>query len=164
MNVVIARVGGVKEGYYREAIAEYKKRLSPWASLEEIELRPAKTAPGALSPEEIAACLEKEAEEFHRLLDQPRFARAYRAALCIEGKSRSSEDFARFFDRCRTEGKSTVLFLIGGSWGLDESVKARCAERLSFSPMTFAHSLFSVMLTEQIYRAFSILAGGQYHK
>ena len=164
MTIVIAHVGSIKESYFREAFAEYKKRLSPWADLEEIELRPAKTGGGALSPEEIASCLSGEAEEFEKLFARPRFARALRVALCVEGGEKSSEDFAAFFDRCRGGGVGTVLFLVGGSWGLDPRVKAACAERLSFSPMTFAHSLFSVMLAEQIYRAFTILSGGKYHK
>ncbi len=164
MNIAVAHVGSIKEGYFREAFAEYRKRLSPWAALEEIELRPAKTGGDALTPEEISACLSKEAEEFEKLFARPRFSRAVRVALCIEGKEKSSEEFAAFFDRCRNEGAGTVLFLVGGSWGLHERIKASCAERLSFSPMTFAHSLFSVMLAEQIYRAFSILSGGKYHK
>ena len=127
-------------------------------------MRPAKTGAGALAPEEIASCLAAEAEEFEKLFSQPRFSRAERVALCIEGKARSSQGFADFFEALRNEGKSTVLFLVGGSWGLHERVKKACGLRLSFSPMTFAHSLFSVMLAEQIYRAFSILSGGKYHK
>ena len=164
MTVVIAHVGSIKEGYYREAFAEYKKRLSPWVDLKEEELRPARSGPGALSAAEIDALLEKEALEFDRLFARPDYARAVKVAHCVEGKCRSSEEFAAFFDRCRSEGKSAVLFLVGGSWGLAERIKAASSERLSFSPMTFAHSLFSVMLSEQIYRAFSLLSGSKYHK
>ena len=85
-------------------------------------------------------------------------------ALCIEGKTISSEALAELCDRVAGSGKNTVVFLIGSSWGLHERIKGMCDLRLSFSPMTFPHSLFKVMLAEQIYRAAGILAGNQYHK
>ena len=76
----------------------------------------------------------------------------------------SSEALSQLFDRVAGSGKNTVVFLIGSSWGLHERIKGMCDLRLSFSPMTFPHSLFKVMLAEQIYRAAGILAGNQYHK
>ena len=85
-------------------------------------------------------------------------------ALCVEGKLRSSEDLARMLSDSASRGQSQVVFLIGGSFGLDPSLKALAAERLSMSPMTFPHHLARVMLLEQIYRAYQINAGTRYHK
>ena len=164
MNIAVAHPGALKESWFREAFAEYQKRTSPFASLEEIVFKPAKTGSGALSPAEIEACLAAEAEEFQKLFSSPKYARAFKIALCVEGKQMTSESFARLFADCRNTGKSTLLFLIGGSWGMAESVKKACDMRLSFSEMTFPHSLFAVMLSEQIYRAFSILEKKGYHK
>ena len=106
----------------------------------------------------------KEAEIFEEKLSSPKLAKSYKIALCIEGKTMSSEALAQLFDRVAGSGKNTVVFLIGSSWGLHERVKGMCDLRLSFSPMTFAHSLFRVMLAEQIYRAAGIGAGSKYHK
>lgn len=164
MNFILAHVGTLKEAYFREAFAEYQKRISAFGTLEEVVLKPAKTGTGELSEEEKSVCLETESEEFQKLLSSPKCARAYKIALCIEGREKSSEELAGVLEECKNTGKSTVVLLVGGSWGMSEKVKALCDLRLSFSRMTFAHSLFSVMLAEQLYRALSILAGSKYHK
>ncbi|MBQ3865633.1 MAG: 23S rRNA (pseudouridine(1915)-N(3))-methyltransferase RlmH [Clostridia bacterium] len=164
MKYTILCMGAPKEAYYKEALAEYQKRMIPLGGLEIAYLKPAPTAGRELKPEEIRQALSLEAEEFRRALSQPRFARSLRVALCIEGKPLSSEDLARLFDKAFSGGKDGAVFLVGSSWGIDESVKAFCDLRLSFSPMTFAHALFQVMLSEQIYRAAGILAGSKYHK
>jgi 23S rRNA (pseudouridine1915-N3)-methyltransferase len=91
-------------------------------------------------------------------------AGSYRIALCIEGASCSSEAFSEALSRLALEGKSSVCFLIGSSYGLDPDLKAQCECRLSLSPMTFPHHLARVMLLEQIYRAFQIREGSRYHK
>jgi rRNA large subunit m3Psi methyltransferase RlmH len=106
----------------------------------------------------------KEQPEFLRLLSTPKLEKSYKVALCIEGKSLSSEAFSQKLEQIALSGKNTVVYLIGSSWGLSERVKQMCDLRLSFSPMTFAHSLFRVMLAEQIYRAEGIGAGAKYHK
>lgn len=85
------------------------------------------------------------------------------AALCIEGKEMSSPDFARFLGEWQ-QAAGGLCFAIGGSFGLSDEVKHRAEARLSVSPMTFPHQLFRVMLAEQLYRGFSILSGGKYHK
>ena len=82
----------------------------------------------------------------------------------MEGRERSSEDLARLMETWAGRGESQLVFLIGGSYGLHESIKARAAEKLSMSPMTFPHHLARVMLLEQIYRACQINAGTRYHK
>ena len=164
MKYTILCMGAPKEMYYKEALAEFQKRMIPLGGLEIVSLKPAPTAGRELKPEEIRQALSREAEEFRRVLSQPRFARALKIALCIEGKIFSSEELAHLLDKAATSGKDGAVFLVGSSWGIDAGVKALCDQRLSFSPMTFAHSLFQVMLSEQIYRAAGILAGSKYHK
>ena len=164
MNHIVVHVGELKESYFREAFAEYKKRMSSCGGLEEIVLKPAKTAGRDLAPEEIRLALEKEGEAFHQCLRQPKIQKSFKIALCIEGKSMTSEALAELYDRVAQSGKNTVTYLIGASWGIHRSVKEEADLCLSFSPMTFAHSLFAVMLSEQIYRAESILRGSGYHK
>ena len=164
MNYVILHVGETKESYYKEAFQEFKKRMNAYGSLENIVIKPAKTPGRELSDDEIRLALEKEAETIRAQLSDPKLAKSYKIALCIEGKSLSSEGLASLFEKAALNGKNTVVFLIGSSWGLHEEIKGMCDLRLSFSPMTFAHSLFRVMLAEQIYRAAGILQGSKYHK
>ena len=85
-------------------------------------------------------------------------------ALCIEGQMCSSEALSKKLAAFALEGKSRVTFLIGGSYGLDETLKKQADWRLSMSPMTFPHHLARVMLLEQIYRACQIAEGTRYHK
>ena len=164
MNHTVICVGDGKEAYYHEAILEFKKRMQAFGVLEEVILKPAKTPGRELSEDEIALALEKEAKDFEKILSQPKYQKSYKIALCIEGKMLSSEKLASLFEKVANEGKNSVVYLIGSSWGISERIKALCDLRLSFSPMTFAHSLFRVMLSEQIYRAESILHGSKYHK
>lgn len=89
---------------------------------------------------------------------------AYRIALCIEGKHCTSEEFSEALDRLALEGRSSICFLIGSSYGLDSGLKAQCDCCLSLSTMTFPHHLARVMLLEQVYRAFQIREGSRYHK
>ncbi|MBQ3075494.1 MAG: 23S rRNA (pseudouridine(1915)-N(3))-methyltransferase RlmH [Clostridia bacterium] len=164
MNYVVLHMGEGKERYYKEAFDEYCKRMNSFGSLTSVPLKPWKTPGRELSADEIRLALEKEAEIFEEKLASPKLSKSYKIALCIEGKEMPSEALASLFDRVAGGGKNTVVFLIGSSWGLHERIKASCDLRLSFSPMTFPHSLFKVMLAEQIYRAAGILAGNQYHK
>ena len=152
MNYVILHMGEGKERYYKEAFDEYCKRMNSFGSLTSVPLKPWKTPGRELSLDEINLALEKEAEIFEEKLASPKLSKSYKIAL------------SQLFDRVAGSGKNTVVFLIGSSWGLHERIKGMCDLRLSFSPMTFPHSLFKVMLAEQIYRAAGILAGNQYHK
>ena len=157
LHVDIVAIGRLKEPWLREGMAEYLKRLSAYCSPEVIEL-PEYRLPENPSPAQIAKGLE---EEGRLILDKA--GKTPLVALCIEGKTLSSPDFAGFLGE-RQQAGSSLAFAIGGSFGLSDQVKKGAVLRLSVSPMTFPHQLFRVMLAEQLYRGFSILAGGKYHK
>ncbi len=159
MNITIAAVGRIKEKYFRDAIAEYQKRLSRYCRLEIIEAADEKT------PDKASTALEsqikqREAERLLKIIKPD----AYCIALAIDGKKRTSEELSRHMDALALSGKSNIVFVIGGSLGLHESVLARADEKLSFSDMTFPHQLMRVILLEQIYRSFKISSGEPYHK
>ena len=152
-------VGKLKEPYLRDAAAEYVKRLGALCTLRIIEL-PAEPLSQSPSAKEIEAALEKEGARMLEKIPQ----NAAVIALCIEGTMLSSEQLASKLQSLAVGGTGSVVFLIGGSFGLSESIKKRSDLRLSVSPMTFPHQLFRVMLLEQIYRALQIGAGAKYHK
>ena len=158
-KVSIICVGKMKEKFYIEAAAEYGKRLSRFCKLEIIEL-PEDRLPEDPSKAQIEAALAKEAETIRAKLPSG----AMIVAMCVEGKTQSSEELAALMAQRANQGGSHVVFLIGGSFGLHPSVKALAAVKLSMSPMTFPHHLARVMLLEQIYRAYQINAGSKYHK
>lgn len=156
-NVTIIAIGKLKEPWLREGLAEYQKRLSAYCAFQVLEL-PEYRLPDEPSPAQIAKGLE---EEGRTILEKA--GKTPLVALCVEGKELSSPQFARFLaDRQQENG--ALCFVIGGSFGLSDEVKKRAVLRLSVSPMTFPHQLFRVILAEQLYRGFSILAGGKYHK
>lgn len=159
LNITILAVGKLKESYWREASAEYIKRLSAFCKMEVVELPEYRLSDNP-SPAEIARCIQKEGEEI--LSKVPRDG--YFIPLCVEGKEISSEALAEKLRQLPVEGVSRLVFAIGGSYGLSDAVKARGQLRLSVSKMTFPHQLFRVMLLEQIYRGFMIGAGNTYHK
>lgn len=140
LSVTVICVGNLKEAYLRDAVKEYEKRLAAYCRFKTLELKDGTPILPHL-PE-----------------------RAYRVALCVEGKQLSSEELATLIDSKATEGFSELVFVIGAFDGLPEEVKKACHLRLSFSKMTFPHQLMRVILNEQIYRAFTIIAGSKYHK
>ncbi len=152
-------MGKLKEGYFKEACAEYAKRLGAYCRLKITELPESRLSDNP-SEKEIAAALENEGKQILTLIPQS----AAVIPLCIEGTELSSEMLAWRLDKLMTEGTSCICFIIGSSYGLSDSVKKRAVLRLSMSPMTFPHRLARVMLLEQIYRSFSILGNGKYHK
>ena len=158
-KITLLCVGKLKEKFYREAVSEYAKRLSRYCKLEVVEL-PEERLPEHPSQAQITAALAREAEEI--------FARLPPAAslivLCIEGRLRSSEELAQLVGTWEQSSAKHLVFLIGGSYGLHPSIKAEAQVKLSMSPMTFPHHLARVMLLEQIYRAFKIREGSNYHK
>lgn len=158
-SVKILCLGKLKEPYLREACAEYQKRLTPFCKLTIIEKTPERL-PSDPSQAQIDAALKAEGRAL--LAEIPAGAHVY--CLCIEGKQRSSEQFSAELDRIAVSGKSTVVFVIGSSYGLAPEVKARADVKLSMSQMTFPHQLARVMLLEQLYRAYQIGSGGKYHK
>lgn len=159
MKIRIICVGKIKEKYFTDAIAEYSKRLSKFCALEIVELQDEMT-PDKASNAENLQILKKEA---NRILGTVK-DKDYVITLEIEGKKFSSETFASKLDSLFTQGISTIDFIIGGSLGLDISVKKRSNLAISFSDMTFPHQLMRVVLLEQIYRCFKINCGEPYHK
>ena len=157
-DVTFITVGTLKEGYLKEAIAEYKKRITQYARVEEVELKEERISDEDNS-REVSAALEREAEKI--LSAVPKGAEI--VALCVEGKEMDSPALARYIgeavNRC---GK--LAFIIGSSHGLSPRVKSAAAIRLSFSRLTFPHQLMRVNLYEAVYRSFTILAGKKYHK
>ncbi len=151
-------MGKLKEKYLRDAVSEYSKRLSAFCNFEITELEPVKLS---LKPSqaEIAAALEKETDMLLAKIPQ----NAYTVALCIEGEQLSSEELSKKMAKT-AQDNSCIVFIIGSSFGLYEKIKQKAALCLSVSKMTFPHQLFRVMLCEQIYRAFMISSGGNYHK
>ena len=137
-------VGKIKESFYREAVAEYVKRLSRFAKVEIKEL-----------PEGVN--LDAEASEILRA------CKGYTIALAVEGEKLSSESLAKKIKNLSDQGKD-ITFVIGSSCGLSDEVKKAADYKLSFSDMTFPHQLMRVILAEQVYRAFMINAGATYHK
>lgn len=159
MKITIVCVGKIKESFYRDAMAEYGKRLGKYCRLEIVEVSDEKTPDGA------GALLEEQIKEKEgrRILEKLR-EDAFVCTLEIDGKKLSSEGLAQWMEKLAVGGTSHIMFVIGGSLGLHESVSRRADLRLSFSDMTFPHQLMRVILTEQIYRAFRIIHGEPYHK
>ena len=144
IKVTIVCVGKLKESFWREAVAEYAKRLGRFCKFEVREL-PERTSPKEEAAEILRAC------------------KGYVIALAVEGKGCSSERLSEKLGALADAGRE-ITFVIGSSCGLCPAVKRACDRLLSFSPMTFPHRLMRVMLLEQVYRAFMINAGAEYHK
>lgn len=159
MNIHIICVGAPKESFFVEAAAEYEKRLKAYAKVNTIQIKDERLSDKP-SDAEIAAALKKEGERILAALPQ----RAYKIAMCVEGKQMPSEKFAELMHTAANNGFSDIAFVIGGSFGLSDEVKTACDFRLSVSQMTFPHRMMKFILLEQIYRAMNILGGGKYHK
>ena len=157
-KIRILAMGRLTEAAFRDAAAEYARRIGRFFDLTVQEIRPEPLGQNP-SPAEIARALDREADRILEAVPP----RAVLCALCVEGRQMSSEAFARWIEK-QAEGGGQTVFLIGSSHGLADRVKGRADVRLSVSEMTFPHELFRVLLLEQIYRAGEILAGGKYHK
>lgn len=159
LNITIIAIGKLKEGYLRDASAEYQKRLSGLCKLNIIELSAEKLSDNP-SQKEIENALNAEGKKIMEKI--PKGAKIY--TMCIEGKQRTSEELSREIASAPLEGMSSIVFIIGGSFGLSEQVKALSGNRLSMSKMTFPHQIARIMLLEQIYRSLQIELGTKYHK
>lgn len=159
MKITILTVGKVKERFYRDAIAEFVKRLNRYCKLEIIEVADEKTPDGASETEE-RQILEKEGIRLAKYLRDD----AWVCALAINGKRLDSVGFSNKIEQLGVSGVSHLQFVIGGSLGLCESVLRRADFKLSFSEMTFPHQLMRVILLEQIYRGYRIMLSEPYHK
>ena len=156
IKINVIAVGKVKEKYFADGISEYAKRLSRFCDFKIIEIAEEnyKNVDDGL----IDNIKQKEGE---RILP---YLKGYVFATAIEGKKYSSKGLADKISTLKGRGEGVITFVIGGSYGLLEQIKNRADELISFSDMTFPHTLFRLMLTEQIYRAFSINEGSAYHK
>ena len=159
LSIRLVCVGKLREQFFVDAFNEYSKRLSAYCKFECAELNETKLG-SSPSDKEIAAALDKEAEDIERALGKD----AYVIAMCVEGKQLKSEDLAQRISSLAVAGRGRICFVIGGSFGISPRIKQRADMRLSMSEMTFPHHLARVMLAEQIYRAFKISEGSKYHK
>ena len=157
-HLTIISVGTLKEDYLKEAVSEYKKRLSQYARVDEINIKeePIKNEDSAA---EVARALDTEADKIIAAMPKD----SYKIALCVEGKQYDSPSLAGIISDATDMG-GKISLVIGSSHGLSERVKSECKLRLSVSKMTFPHQLMRVILFEALYRSFTIIAGKKYHK
>lgn len=160
IRINLITVGKLKEKYWRDAVAEYSKRLSAFCKLEIVELPESRLSDNP-SEKEILSALENEASAMSKYTDGNS---TYNIAMCIDGKIISSEELSEKIQYCGTNGYSTINFIIGSSFGISKSIKDKSDFKLSMSKMTFPHQLARVVLLEQIYRGFQISNHTKYHK
>ena len=156
MKITVVSVGKLKEKFWKEAVAEYAKRLGGYCQLKLVEVAdrdPTKCGGDAKAMEAEGADILKAVPDAARCI-----------LLAIDGKQRSSEDFSKHLDQLALGGASELAFVIGGSTGVDPVVRKRADETFSFWPITLPHNLARVVLLEQVYRAFKISRGEPYHK
>ena len=158
LTINIICVGKLKEKYLRDAVDEYTKRMKPLCKLNIIELNEERVGDNP-SDAEILHTINAESERIMQKIGKG----DYVIAMCVEGKNISSEELSERIDSISMT-HSTIDLIIGGSWGLSDSLKARADFKLSMGKMTFPHQLCRVMLLEQLYRAFQIAKGTKYHK
>ena len=158
MKITIVCAGKIKEKYLSAGIAEFMKRLRPFAQVEIKEIHEEKMPdePSAAEKEQV---LQKEGEKLLKLVS----AGSFLFVLDVFGKEMPSEKLAEKLDKLGIQGRSNITFLIGGAFGLSREVRAAADERLSFSQLTFTHQMVRLLLVEQIYRCFKINRGEKYH-
>ena len=157
-HLTLISVGTLKEDYLKDAVAEYKKRLSQYANIDEINIKE-EPIKNENSSTEIARALDTEAEKIISAMPKD----SYKIALCVEGRQFDSPALAEIISNAN-DGTGKITLVIGSSHGLSEKVKSECKLRLSVSKMTFPHQLMRVILLEALYRSFTIIAGKKYHK
>ena len=158
ISVTVITVGNLKESYWRDAVAEYEKRLNGFCKISLVELKEHKL-PENPSESSIRTALSEEGARILAAVPP----RSYRIALCVEGIQYSSEELAKKLESaCNLHG--SVALIIGSSHGIAPEVKAACEMRLSVSKLTFPHQMMRVLLLEVLYRCFNILRGTKYHK
>ena len=158
IQLTLITVGTLKEDYLKDAVGEYKKRISQFARIDDVNIKEI-AIKNEDDKSEIARALDGEAEKILAAIPDG----AYKIALCVEGRQYDSPELARLLsDASSRTGK--LAFIIGSSHGLSDKVKAAADLKLSVSKMTFPHQLMRVILLEGIYRCFTITAGKRYHK
>lgn len=156
MKIKIIALGKIKEKYLKEGIDEFLTRLTPYTSLEIIEIPPIEIKDENLT----AKILEQEGEKILSHIKPQSFV----ITMEIKGKMFSSEEFAQKIEELTNEGISEIIFVIGSSCGISPIVSERANLKMSMSKMTFLHQFARLILVEQIYRAFKIIKGETYHK
>jgi 23S rRNA (pseudouridine1915-N3)-methyltransferase len=159
VRIRIIIVGKVRERYLRDGVAEYLKRLGPYAHVELVELQD-EPVPETSSDKQLAAARQVEAERVLRTLRD----NEYVVALDIRGTGMSSEDLSKWIQERAVSRDSNLAFVIGGTTGLAPEVLSRARLRLSMGPMTFPHQFMPMLVAEQLYRAFRIGRGEPYHR
>jgi 23S rRNA (pseudouridine1915-N3)-methyltransferase len=157
-QITLISIGTLKEGYLKDAVSEYKKRLSQYARIEEINLKE-ETIKNEDDTAEIERALDREGDKILASIHRD----SYKIALCVEGKEYDSPALAKLIGN-ESDSKGKITLIIGSSHGMAEKVKQICDCRLSLSKLTFPHQLMRVILFEALYRSFTILAGKRYHK
>lgn len=150
--IKILCVGKIKEPFFRDAILEYRKRISKYTNLQIIEV-------DDINSDNINIILEKEKDLIMKNINQKDFV----ITMEIEGKEINSLEFSKKIEELQIYN-SNITFIIGGSYGLHQDIKSRANYKLSFSKLTFPHQLFRIILLEQIYRAYKIINNESYHK
>lgn len=157
-NITVISVGTLKEDYLRSAVAEYKKRLSQYARVDEINLKE-ESIKNEDDKSEVARALSDEGEKIIAAIPRD----SYKIAMCVEGKELDSPALAGVIERAMDE-KGKITLIIGSSHGLADSVKSYADFKLSVSKLTFPHQLMRPLLFEVLYRSFTIINGKRYHK
>ena len=156
MNIKIIALGKIKEKFLKDGIDEFLKRLTPYASVEILELSPIEIKDENLTQK----VLDQEGDKILAHIKPQSFV----ITMEIKGKMLSSEEFAKKIEDLTNDGVSEIIFVIGSSCGISPNVSARANLKLSMSKMTFLHQFARLILVEQIYRAFKIIKGETYHK
>lgn len=159
INITIIALGKLKEKFMRDFSDEYVKRLQSFCKLNIVELQP-KMLSDNPSQAETENALNAEAQ----LIKSKIPSNSYVFSMCIEGRQMSSTEFSQKISDIAVSGKSSIVFVLGSSFGLSEEIKNLSDNKFSMSQMTFPHQMARVMLLEQVYRAFQIMNGGKYHK
>ena len=159
-NIDLICIGKLSTSFFAAGVAEYQKRLSAFCNFRIIELPEVMVDERHAGDVQIAKALDKEAKAILGSLRKGE----YLAALCIEGKQISSEELAAMIADRAMSGSGDMAFVIGSSHGLADSVKRAAQAKISMGRITMPHQMARLVLTEQLYRAFSINAGMKYHK
>ena len=159
MKIKIYAIGHLKEAYLKQGINEYLERLKPYTQVEIVELNDESIVDNP-SPKDIEIVKGKEGQKVLKLLK----SNEYLIGLDLVKKQPTSEEFAKYLEDKFVLGGANLSFVIGGSYGLSDELKARCNDRIGLSNMTFLHQMTRLILLEQIYRAFKINRNEVYHK
>ena len=158
-SCLLISVGSLSAPYYKQAYAEYEKRLQAFCTFKQVEIAEEKISENKASEALIESALKKEADKILNAIP----AKAQVIALCVEGKQMESEQLAELLQQ-NAMYNGSIVFIIGSSHGLHHTVKNRADVKLSISKFTLPHQLCRVIMAEQLYRGYSIIAGGKYHK